>query len=108
MFSINDHMGYSGGFQMTFENGWTISVQWGYGNYCANRDKKGSFPCPDAEIAAWPNGKVSDNVRVLCEHWFDFGGYGEGEDYYPEHVKGWCKPDEVLKYMNMIASFPKE
>jgi hypothetical protein len=24
------------GFQMTFENGWTISVQFGYGNYCDN------------------------------------------------------------------------
>jgi hypothetical protein len=26
------------GFQMTFENGWTISVQFGYGNYCSHRN----------------------------------------------------------------------
>ena len=24
------------GFGLTFENGWTVSVQWGWGNYCDN------------------------------------------------------------------------
>ena len=27
------------GFQMTFDNGFRISVQWGHGNYCAVKDK---------------------------------------------------------------------
>jgi hypothetical protein len=48
------------GFHVTFENGWTVSVQFGGGNYCSNYDEpigasntgeKGSF---DAEVAAWP------------------------------------------------------
>jgi hypothetical protein len=26
------------GTQMTFSNGWTISIQFGWGNYCSNRD----------------------------------------------------------------------
>ena len=26
--------GYIKGFRMTFENGYSISVQWGVGNYC--------------------------------------------------------------------------
>ena len=32
------------GFQMTFENGWTISVQFGWGNY---HDRREMFPGPD-------------------------------------------------------------
>ena len=28
------------GFRMKFENNFSISVQWGSGNYCSNRDKK--------------------------------------------------------------------
>lgn len=32
MFSITDGKG----FQITFENGCTVSVQWGPGNYCDN------------------------------------------------------------------------
>ena len=26
------------GFQMEFKSGYTLSVQWGVGNYCDNRD----------------------------------------------------------------------
>jgi hypothetical protein len=45
------------GFHLTFDNGWTISVQIGWGNYCANYDR-GSIdtepePSPNAEIAVW-------------------------------------------------------
>lgn len=47
------------GFQLTFANGWTISVQFGKGNYCnGNRDKSDNFnrtqsivESVDAEIA---------------------------------------------------------
>lgn len=30
------------GFHVTFPNGLTVSVQWGYGNYCDNRDHEGA------------------------------------------------------------------
>ena len=47
------------GIQLTFENGWTISIMFGYGNYCENRDKDrpqtGGTTCRDAEIAIWDN-----------------------------------------------------
>jgi hypothetical protein len=83
------------GFHVTFANGWTVSVQFGPGNYCANRGweigrddeacgKRGSF---DAEIAAWPKGGEM----------FDFGG---------DTVKGWVTPDELLAFMNEIAAKP--
>jgi hypothetical protein len=54
------------GFQMTFENGWTISVQFGYGNYCTNRNHPDKMelhnqemvPCPDAEVMIWDKNNV--------------------------------------------------
>ena len=90
------------GFHMTFSNGWTVSVQWGPGNYCDNQDMEALFkhsdqlragrtPClqaNSAEIAAWDS--------AGC--WYKFNEY--------EQVKGWCKPDEVLAFMNTIAGLP--
>lgn len=77
------------GFQMTFENGLTISVQWGEGNYCSRQSytsdymsemKKPQVESEDAEIAIWDDkGK-----------WFGFGN---------DIVKGWCSPDEVAQFI---------
>jgi hypothetical protein len=67
------------GFHITFKNGYTISVQFGKGNY----SDKGETT---AEIAAWgPDGE-----------WMKLG---EGDT-----VRGWCTPDEVLDYMKLVAS----
>ena len=82
------------GFHMTFANGWTVSVQFGPGNYCENRNmaitveqeqfagKKGSI---NAEIAAW---NADGN-------WHDFGD---------DTVRGWCSTDDVADFIHMIAS----
>ncbi len=45
-------------FRLTFENGWTLSVVFGSGNYCANynsdlRGQEFREACPDAEVGAW-------------------------------------------------------
>jgi hypothetical protein len=89
------------GFQMTFANGWTVSVQWGIGNYCdhyplplragedydrANRDA-GSNGSATAEIAAWDANKV----------WHRF----ENDD---DTVKGYCTPDEVAEFIAKISA----
>jgi len=71
------------GFHITFKNGYTISVQFGKGNY----SDKGETT---AEIAAWgPDGE-----------WMILG---EGDT-----VRGWCSPDEVLEVMNTVASQGKK
>ena len=81
------------GFTITFENGWTASVQFGAGNYCENHWEPyrppHTFPSTqsvDAEVAAWAN-----DTR---ETWHDFGH---------DKVKGYCKPAEVLEFLNMVA-----
>lgn len=90
------------GFVMTFQNGWTVSVQWGAGNYCQHRDailgmtmdkmlELGRGTCldfvesEDAEVAAWDK----DN------NWHDFGS---------DEVYGWLKPDQVVAFLAGIAT----
>lgn len=76
------------GFQMTFGNGWTVSVQWAGGNYSSNYSADINTPQPtahSAEIAAWDkNGK-----------WHDFGD---------DTVKGWCTTKEVAEFISFIAN----
>ncbi|MFA9496852.1 MAG: hypothetical protein ACERKS_13155, partial [Candidatus Bathyarchaeota archaeon] len=60
---------YGKGFHITFENGWTVSVQFGPHNYCDNKvdllskgieptqEECGREGCANAEVAVWgPDG----------------------------------------------------
>ena len=82
------------GFQLTFENGWTISVQWGTGNYCERRDlhsgldddlKQVSVESGTAEIAIWNQAGT----------WYTFD---DGQE-----VRGWLTTDEVAKWIEVTA-----
>jgi hypothetical protein len=90
------------GFKMTFDNGWTVSVQWGNGNYCQNKYKtpenlhdfyngrsREFVECKDAEVAVWDGAGV----------WFRLG---EGDD-----VIGWVSPDRVAQILTQVAQFPR-
>jgi len=91
------------GFQIDFENGWTVSVQFGIGNYCGNRDNKGNpfidipdfLECNTAEIAAWLTNVRGEDKGTSTKEWYTF------ED--DEQVKGWQNPTQVLAFINMIA-----
>jgi hypothetical protein len=81
------------GFHITFENGWTVSVQFGPGNYGGNYDR--SFrdegpipPSTTAEVAAWPNG---GEMITLA------GG---------DTVEGYQTPAEVLALLMDVANRP--
>jgi hypothetical protein len=87
---------YNRGFQLTFENGITVSVQFGTGNYCSRRSlaptatphgdlANRTVESADAEIAIWH--KDSDI-------WFDFGS---------DQVKGWCTPNEVAMWITRAS-----
>jgi hypothetical protein len=55
------------GFQITFNNGYTISVQFGKGNYCDNRLKENSdfiTSCKNAEVAIW-NENNSEDMEII-------------------------------------------
>lgn len=89
------------GFQLTLGNGWTVSVQFGAGNYASNRNadyfasrKVAQWESNTAEIAAW-HGEQRDH-----RNWYNFGN-GDGDE-----VKGWCPADEVVKFLGMVAALP--
>ncbi len=73
------------GFQMKFANGWTVSVQFGFGNYCDNRDGK-SMSSKNAEMAAWDK---------------------DGNWYHFEHddVKGWVTPEAAAEFIHKVSQF---
>lgn len=85
---------YNKGFRITFENGMTISIQFGTGNYCSRRNfdsrpfmemKEYIVTSPDAEIGIWDaNG-----------YWFIFGS---------DEVKGFVTPDEVALWIHIVSS----
>ena len=70
---------YNNGFHITFENGYTVSVQFSRSNYSDQGETT-------AEVAAW--GPDRKWVKL-----------GEDDD-----VIGWCTPNEVLEIMNQIAN----
>lgn len=85
-----------GGFQMTFNNGLTISVMFRSGNYCEhkyadwevaanNLRDNGFHGSPDAEIAIWD----------ANDKWLNF-------DY--DQVKGYVPSDEVAGWIHRAAT----
>lgn len=95
MFRITDGKG----FHITFPNRWTVSVQFGVGNYCDNKNNEAALykdyraeclrvaadGCQNAEVAAW--GPDGDMIQIESDT-----------------VAGWKDPAWVLKFMNEIAA----
>lgn len=78
------------GFQLTFNNGLTISVMFGQGNYCDSRMHNinngwlGIHECVDAEIGIWDANDV----------WLNFGH---------DTVKGYCDADNVANWITIVS-----
>ena len=84
MFSLTGNKG----FQITFENGNTVSIQWGPGNYCKLAEQRASESGEFAhtvEAAAWDRNN----------NWHNCGG---------DQVKGWLTPDEALEFITFVAN----
>jgi hypothetical protein len=95
------------GFQITFENGWTASVQFGLSNYCHNgfmmtktsergnrkfrkQETDTAAPdCPTAEVAAFAS----------RDHWHRFSADAN------DTVKGWVSPSEVVAFLQLVEGF---
>jgi len=67
------------GFQLTFKNGWTVSVQFGTGNYCERQNYQAKFESErntrrwqslTAEIAAWSAlYQLEETARAQAKLW---------------------------------------
>ena len=87
-FEISDNKG----FHITYKNGYTVSVQFGGGNYCTNRD----LPIEDYGKSVPP----SDTAETALMTKDGFVSY-QGDD-----VQGYMSPSEVLKLMVHAESLP--
>ena len=82
------------GFQMDFPNGWTASVQWGYGTYSDNYDARiddSTYESTTAEVWA---------VETLGP---DMPKEGEGEGRYPQQPISYQSVPQVLAFLNEVS-----
>ena len=84
------------GFSMTFENGWTISVQWHTSAYCERKQALASSivdvnpaESPTAEIAMWDK-------------------YGNWYMFEHDEVLGYQTPDEVAEWIEVVRSLKED
>jgi len=82
------------GFRMTFQNGYSISVQWGVGNYCDNRHEKNDYHIK------FPNWKSASAEIAI----FDKNDNFHRPESWSDDVLGWQKADEVLFWMNYTSN----
>lgn len=93
MFSITGGKG----FKMVFANGWTVSVQFGVGNYCEHHTKIESYRAAGETAVAggeWESQEAEIAAYDAAGNWHRFPN---------DDVKGWCKPEEVAAFIQKIA-----
>jgi hypothetical protein len=100
-------VGANKGFQVVLDNGYKISVMFGWNNYCEHRDnnslqysnvrESSCHSSSDAEIAVFhPNGEA-----ILGENWpaelcSSYDGYN-----------GWQSTNDFAKIVAWVSSLPK-
>lgn len=100
MFKVFAHKG----FQTTFENGYTVSVMFGAGNYCEHHHNESVEPF-NCTVQVWQEHKSENcEIAVISPNGefrsLKLAPIDSGED----QVRGWCTPEEVLLIMNWAAS----
>ena len=76
---------------MSFENGLTISVQFGVRNYCSARDFDASFG-DEKKQTVWESADCEIAIISKKEMWHNFGD---------DEVKGWVSADEVAEKLGV-------
>ena len=93
------------GFHMTFENGLTVSVQWGAGNYCDNH-----FP-DDMDFSCSKDAQ-SDTAEVAVMHGRKFLNANrflpEEDSDWCDDVIGWLTPEQVVGLLMRVRDCSAE
>ena len=105
--------GYNKGFRMTFENGFSISVQWGVGNYCEKRDsgewneatKHDFWSSNSAEIAVFNKEGRNSMIPIAG---YTLENTDGTEESYTDVVSGWLSTDTVAKCITIVQSATTE
>jgi hypothetical protein len=86
------------GFHITFDNGYTVSVQFGPGNYCDNYNMDISTQSDEA-------GKIG-STTAECAVWKDNGDLIAMPEWGGDTVSNRSTPADVLRLLNWAASQP--
>tara|TARA_R100001132_G_C3259359_1_gene83941 strand:+ start:701 stop:1102 length:402 start_codon:yes stop_codon:yes gene_type:complete len=95
------------GFWITFDNNWTVSVQWGPGNYCHARNT----PSYATSMSAY-DGKHHEIESKTCEFMImnrsltEYSDRGMTLAMDTDRVKGWVTPNEVAQVMYDVSQIP--
>jgi hypothetical protein len=91
------------GFKMTFENGLTVSVQWGLNNYCDNK----IFTSEDLNNADFSHifdaSSNTAEVAIMIDDVF-IEPYRLGIDDSTSPIIGYRSPEEVLDIMVQVRN----
>ena len=87
MFSISDNKG----FQITFKNSYQVSVQFGSGNYCENKD----LPYNHGEEV--PMSNTAETALISPDGFVEYRG---------DDVQGHMSPKDVLELLNYAEGLP--
>lgn len=87
------------GFHIRFENGYTVSVQFGPGNYAGNYNRD-----YDEQIQAGSDGSNT----AECAVWELNGSLIPHESFNGDTVGAHKTPEEVLELLNWAASQPNK
>lgn len=80
------------GIQITFKNGWTISIQFSDSHYCNNKKTSQSITeSESAEIAIWDKNE-------------EYYKFSDGKNL-PRTCLGWCSPDEVAEWITKVSTW---
>ena len=84
------------GFHLTFDNDWTISVQFSGGHYCDNKN----------ESYDWARNRVMDSIPVHSSNaeiavWRRNDGLIYLEN---DNVRGWTSADEVARVIHKVST----
>jgi hypothetical protein len=89
MFGITDNKG----FIISFTNGYSVSVQFGSGNYCANR----ALPISNFGETA-PDSDTAETALMTEDKGFI--------EYQGDMVQGYMSPKDVLILLNYAENLP--
>ena len=91
------------GFHITFPNGYTVSVQFGPGNYCGNYDMR---ILDDAEIAGSKGSRTAETA-IIHPHDGLIPDPNDGEGEHADTVQGYQTVDQVMDRIMRVSSWPK-
>ena len=82
------------GFGITFDNGFTISVQYGTGNYCEKKNL-GADGDEEMKTKRWES-RTAEIAVYKDEKFIDIGD---------DTVIGWFTPNEVAKAIEIVSGY---